>query len=80
MVGPEHGVEGDEELARHGDEHCFGRFTGGAQRGGEGREARDLSAFQDAKKKVEGLLADKMQEITGGLPMPRDSSCFDRSG
>lgn len=35
-----------------------------------------LAAFQDAKKKVEALLADKMQEITGGLPMPPGFKLF----
>lgn len=35
-----------------------------------------LAAFQDAKKKVEGLLANKMQEITGGLPLPPGFKLF----
>ncbi len=35
-----------------------------------------LAAFQDAKKKVEGLLQEKMQEITGGLQMPPGFKLF----
>jgi nucleoid-associated protein EbfC len=35
-----------------------------------------LAAFQDAKKKIDALLQDKMQEITGGLPMPPGFKLF----
>jgi DNA-binding YbaB/EbfC family protein len=35
-----------------------------------------LAAFQDAKKKVEEKLQEKMQEITGGLQMPPGFKLF----
>ena len=35
-----------------------------------------LAAFQDAKGKVEAALQAKMQEVTGGLPLPPDLKLF----
>ena len=35
-----------------------------------------LAAFQDAKGKVEAALQDKMQEVTGGLPLPPGLKLF----
>jgi DNA-binding YbaB/EbfC family protein len=35
-----------------------------------------LAAFQDAKGKVEAALQAKMQEVTGGLPMPPGLKLF----
>jgi nucleoid-associated protein EbfC len=35
-----------------------------------------LAAFQDAKVKVEALLQAKMQEVTGGLPLPPGLKLF----
>ena len=44
----------------------------------EGEVLEDLiiAAFQDAKVKVEATLADKMQEMTGGLPLPPGLKLF----
>ena len=35
-----------------------------------------IAAFQDAKVKVEATLAEKMQEMTGGLPLPPGLKLF----
>lgn len=35
-----------------------------------------LAAFQDAKSKVEGEMQKKMQEVTGGLPIPPGLKLF----
>ena len=35
-----------------------------------------LAAFQDAKGKVEGEMQKKMQEVTGGLPIPPGLKLF----
>jgi DNA-binding YbaB/EbfC family protein len=35
-----------------------------------------LAAFQDAKGKVEAAVQAKMQEVTGGLPLPPDLKLF----
>ena len=35
-----------------------------------------LAAFQDAKVKVEAALQEKMQEVTGGLPLPPGLKLF----
>jgi hypothetical protein len=35
-----------------------------------------LAAHQDARAKVEGKLQEKMQEITGGLPLPPGMKLF----
>jgi nucleoid-associated protein EbfC len=35
-----------------------------------------LAAFQDAKGKVEAALQSKMQEVTGGLPLPPGLKLF----
>jgi DNA-binding YbaB/EbfC family protein len=35
-----------------------------------------LAAFQDAKGKVEAVLQSKMQEVTGGLPLPPGLKLF----
>lgn len=35
-----------------------------------------LAATQDAKAKVEGAMQEKMQEITGGLPLPPGLKLF----
>ena len=35
-----------------------------------------LAAFQDAKSKVEAALQSKMQEVTGGLPLPPGLKLF----
>jgi DNA-binding YbaB/EbfC family protein len=35
-----------------------------------------IAAFQDAKAKVELAMQDKMQEITGGLPLPPGFKLF----
>jgi DNA-binding YbaB/EbfC family protein len=45
---------------------------------GEGEMIEDLviAAFQDARQKVEAAVQDKMQDITGGLPMPPGLKLF----
>ncbi|HWV82252.1 MAG TPA: YbaB/EbfC family nucleoid-associated protein [Hyphomicrobiaceae bacterium] len=35
-----------------------------------------LAAFQDAKSKVEGEMQKRMQEVTGGLPLPPGLKLF----
>jgi DNA-binding YbaB/EbfC family protein len=35
-----------------------------------------LAAFQDAKAKAEAALQEKMQEVTGGLPLPPGLKLF----
>ncbi len=35
-----------------------------------------MAAFQDAKSKVEGEMQKKMQEVTGGLPIPPGLKLF----
>jgi DNA-binding YbaB/EbfC family protein len=35
-----------------------------------------LAAFQDAKGKAEGAMQQKMQEVTGGLPLPPGLKLF----
>jgi DNA-binding YbaB/EbfC family protein len=35
-----------------------------------------MAAFQDAKSKVEGEMQRKMQEVTGGLPLPPGLKLF----
>lgn len=44
----------------------------------EGEILEDLiiAAFQDAKTKVEATLAEKMQAVTGGLPLPPGLKLF----
>lgn len=45
---------------------------------GEAEIVEDLviAAFQDAKAKVEAAMQAKMQEVTGGLPLPPDLKLF----
>jgi DNA-binding YbaB/EbfC family protein len=45
---------------------------------GEGEILEDLvlAATQDARAKVESLMAEKMSEITGGLPLPPGLKLF----
>jgi nucleoid-associated protein EbfC len=45
---------------------------------GEGEILEDLvlAANQDARAKVEGMMAEKMSEITGGLPIPPGLKLF----
>lgn len=44
----------------------------------EGEIVEDLiiAAFKDAKSKVEASMQEKMQEVTGGLPMPPGMKLF----
>ncbi|MEZ5908552.1 MAG: YbaB/EbfC family nucleoid-associated protein [Hyphomicrobiaceae bacterium] len=35
-----------------------------------------VAAFQDAKSKVESAMQEKMQEVTGGLPLPPGMKLF----
>lgn len=45
---------------------------------GEGEIVEDLvmAAHQDARTKVEALLQERMQEVTGGLPLPPGLKLF----
>lgn len=45
---------------------------------GEGEIVEDLvmAAHQDARAKVESLLQERMQEVTGGLPLPPGMKLF----
>jgi DNA-binding YbaB/EbfC family protein len=45
---------------------------------GEGEILEDLvlAANQDARAKVESMMAEKMSEITGGLPLPPGLKLF----
>jgi hypothetical protein len=45
---------------------------------GEGEMLEDLiiAAFQDARAKVEAAVQEKMQEVTGGLPLPPGLKLF----
>ena len=39
-----------------------------------------VAAFNDAKAKVEARVAEEMQKLTGGLPLPPASSCRSEGG
>jgi len=54
------------------------RIEPGLMKPGEAEIVEDLviAAFQDAKTKVEAAMQAKMQEITGGLPLPPGLKLF----
>ncbi len=54
------------------------RIDPGLMKPGEGEMVEDLviAAHQDARAKVETLLQERMQEVTGGLPLPPGLKLF----
>lgn len=54
------------------------RIDPGLMKPGEGDMVEDLvmAAHQDARAKVEALLQERMQEVTGGLPLPPGMKLF----
>ena len=54
------------------------RIDPGLMKPGEGDMVEDLvmAAHQDARAKVETLLQERMQEVTGGLPLPPGMKLF----